>query len=106
MWRERERERILIIISEWQWESWPIKQESLEQEGRSPIARLNVALWKDKTSWYLFGGKPVRNELNKIYSDVWKYTVKTRSWTRLIPSQSDNIKKKKTLLATKKTDGE
>ncbi|KAK6617775.1 hypothetical protein RUM43_014003 [Polyplax serrata] len=79
------------FVAEWQWESWPIKQEPTENDGRSPGSRVNVALWMEESgsNWYLFGGQPVNTEVKKAYSDVWKYSVSTRLWERFFPSQGE-----------------
>ncbi|KAL0268665.1 UNVERIFIED_CONTAM: hypothetical protein PYX00_010511 [Menopon gallinae] len=75
------------FIAEWQWESWPIKQNASEKDIASPGPRVNAALWKDNNgqNWYLFGGRPIDPDSEKIYSDVWKYSVVSRVWERVFP---------------------
>lgn len=83
----------MILFVEWQWESWSVKQDASGQDGKSagPGPRVNVALWKDNTgpNWFLFGGQPVDNDSSKIYSDIWKYSISTRTWERVFPSQTE-----------------
>lgn len=78
-------------FAEWQWESWSVKQDASGPDLKSPGPgpRINAALWKDNTgpNWFLFGGQPVDNDSSKIYSDIWKYSISTRTWERVFPSQ-------------------
>lgn len=68
-----------------------MKENSSEQDYKTPGPRINVALWKDGLgpTWYLFGGESVDTSSKKIYSDVWKYSAKTRIWKRFFPSGNE-----------------
>jgi hypothetical protein len=55
---------------------------------------MGSSLWFDSSasSWWLFGGRqsPSGNAKNntvlKIYTDLWRYDTRTRSWSRIFPN--------------------
>lgn len=83
-----------------------MRQESPIKDGGSPGPRLNVALWKDDSgpNWYLFGGRPVDTDSSKVYSDIWKYSVTSRTWERVFPSQTETKGKSQNKIGESRLD--